>query len=254
MSARHPSFLFLNKLFLDNRRWESRKLVTPKPPSQVFVSGSPVRNSSDCRFSRDFPTSCCKRTLRKGVIKLGVNQQNNNSQVIKMINYFGHFSERMSHSLLFFLRVLLLFQTEMSTPTPLYIHYIYKFGLENNRQAQQFTVGFGKLWPFSQMTAAGMKRWENGAVGRTSRRCLNRIGWNSTPSETLLMNYNNITNPISLHVIWCLLHPPSFIQISSSFILPKYISGELGLYTYEKLIKDWRHVNILSRVESGYLT
>lgn len=97
------------------------------------------------------------------------------------------------------------------------------------------------------MTAAGMKRWENGAVGRTSWRCLNWIGWRSTPSETFLMNYNNINNPISFHVIWCLLHPPSFIQISSSFILPKYISG---LYTYEKSTKDWRHVNILSWVES----
>lgn len=166
-----------------------------------------------------------------------------------MINYLGHFSERMSHSLLFFLRVLLLFQTEMSTPSPLYIHYIYKFGLENNRQAEQFTVGFGKLWPFSQMTAARMKRWENGAVGQTSRRRLNRIGWYSTPSETFLMNYN-INNPINFHVIWCLLHPLSFIQISSSFILPKYISGDLGLYTYEILTKDWRHVNILSWVES----
>lgn len=237
MSARHPSLRFLDKLFLDNRRWESYKLVTPKSSSQVLVSGSLVRNSSDCQFSRDFPTSCRKGTLRKGVVKLGVNQQNNNSQVIKMINYLGHFSERMSHSLLFFLPVLLLFQTEMSTPSPLYIHYIYKFGLESNRQSEQFTAGFGKLWPFSQMTAAGMKRWErepsagpHGGVS-TGSAGIQRL------NETFLMNYNNINNPVSSHVIWCLLQPPSFIQINSSFILPKYISGDLGLYTHEKSTK-----------------
>lgn len=164
---------------------KSINLQHPKSASQVCVSGSLVRNPSDCCFLRDFPSSCHKRTLEKGAIKSGVSQQNINSQVIKMINYYGHFSVRLSHSLLFFLsRFLLLFQTQMSTPSPLYIHYIYKFGLENNRQSEEITEGLGKLWPFSGMTAAGIRRRGKRAVGQTTRRRRNRMGWNLTHSLT----------------------------------------------------------------------
>lgn len=34
---------------------------------------------------------------------------------------------------------------KMSTPSPLHIHYIYKFGLENNRQSKKTTAGFGEI-------------------------------------------------------------------------------------------------------------
>lgn len=33
----------------------------------------------------------------------------------------------------------------MSTQSPLRIHYIYRFGLENNRQPKEITAGFGKI-------------------------------------------------------------------------------------------------------------